>query len=256
MLDAEIIARYLKPLVPKIESLYQWEFDSLKAATISGATFPDASNWYEKTLLLKSALRKKLSECSTPEQRIQLARYFIEDWGHVGTNKSLPAMINEFTGLAAKGESAFANIRLNGVSSWSKYISLCCEWAAIYDSRVAYSINVIRYMSDQLDQFFPMPDGRSPRLNLIDIETLFVVSRIRGGLIDADHLDHKHFSARIRKSFHVDEAKTYARYIELLKETTKKLALPPGDFFKVEMLLFALAPGQVLSDLITQQSRI
>jgi hypothetical protein len=244
------IARYLEPLIPEIEYHYQWSFNVSTAIDIVGTTFSDCKNWYEKTLRLKSSLRKMLAECSSLEQRVDIADYFIGDWGHVPTNESLTSLIDRFTGLVANGAGSFASVDLNGVSSWSKYISLCCDWAAIYDSRVAYSINAIRYMSGQTDQFFPIPPGRSPRLNLIDIETLFISSRIKAGVFKADHLGHRQFSALAKREFHVAKTETYVRYIDLLKEITAQLGLSANEFFKVEMLLFALAPGRVLFDLV------
>jgi hypothetical protein len=250
---AVALASYLRPYVERIEDFYQWSFNEVTAARVTHRKYSRGRNWYTKTLRLKRDLRRLLRKSKTHKQRVRIAGYFIKEWGRVTSNKNLEGIIKEFTAVIrrGKGRDAFRNIDLDGVSSWSKYISLCCDWAAIYDSRVAYSINAIRYIKGDIEQFFPIPEGRSPRLNLIDIETLFVLSLLKKGTLELDEeLQYREFSARVKTQFHVEEQRTYDLYLNLLSDTTEQLCLPPNEFFKVEMLLFWLAPNQVLSDLV------
>jgi hypothetical protein len=249
MSSANVIANYLRPYVSKIDVSYQWRFDEKTAAAVIGSTFDKDDSWYSKTIKLKKALRKKLSGCKTNEDRVAIAQYFIADWGGVKTNSRLGPMVERFTALAQQGRSAFETIDLKGVSSWSKYVSLILGWAPIYDSRVAYSINAICLMAGETEKFFPIPDGRSPRLNLLDVETLFLTSLIKSRGITLD-VAQKKFSSHAREQFHIPSDKTYCQYIELLSDVANILDLPQTECFKIEMLLFSLAPTQVLPDFV------
>ena len=248
---SDALANYLQPYIKDIHKHYEWSFDEAKAKLLTGRNYSVFPDWYSKTVQLKQDLRAMLEASTNTDTRFHIARYYIEDWGRVSTNKSLRVVIDALSERLVRSNSDFHNIPLKGVSSWSKYLCLCCDRAAIYDSRVAYSINAIRYMAGDADQFFPIPEGRRPRLTLIDIETLFVVSLLKSGALDLEKdFRHRQFSARAKKRFHIDDNQTYSVYLQLLDDTAKALGLPRDEFYKVEMLLFALAPGKVLADLI------
>ncbi|MER0561898.1 hypothetical protein AAA518_10210 [Pseudomonas aeruginosa] len=248
------VADYLRPFVHDADAYYQWIFDESLAKEFVGIEFDPTESWLEKTVRLKCSLGKQLMATSDRNEHLRLAHYFISQWGGVRANRSLDDLVDNTRRLAGLGRAAFDDVPIEGVSSWSKYLTLLCDWAPIYDSRVAFSINAINFMAGQTRCFYAMPDGRSPRLSLIDLETLFVLSLAGEGLIaDADN-GHKHFASRIRNKFHTPARQTYGLYVRFLEEVAQQLNLEPGGIHTIEMLLFSLAPGKVLSDLINHLS--
>lgn len=250
------IADYLRSSVSNIDHLYSWKFDEVLAGkrTGGGAMFSGSS--YKKTLALKFALQDQLRDCDDSGKHLEIARYIVTDWGGVKTNKDLENLVNWTRQKAAIGRAAFDNVPLKGVSSWSKYLSLLCDWALIYDSRVAFSINAINYMSGNCEKFFPMPDGRNSRLNLIDLETLFITSRLKScaNLITEEDSRHRDVAKRVQKKFHVPADKAYSAYIELIDGVVCKLDDElkecNGNRHTVEMLLFSMAPEKIWNDLV------
>jgi hypothetical protein len=257
---AKAIANYLRKYIETIEDHFDWPFDEAAATQITGKRYPKNWNWYDKTVKLKKDLTVLLKQSKTTAEKFAIAKFYIVDWGGVKSNEDLKGTIKQFSSFMKieNNRDCFKRISLKGVSTWSKYISLCSDWAAIYDSRVAYSINAIRYIKGDIEEFFPIPGegGQSPRLNLIDIETLFVLSLMKKGILNpVKNLPSKQFSADTRKQFHLPKNVTYYSYLKLLNETTQELGLTPKEFVQVEMLLFALAPTRVLSDLIKHISK-
>ncbi|GLZ88091.1 hypothetical protein Pres01_41420 [Metapseudomonas resinovorans] len=254
MQHAAAVANYLRPFIHDADAHYQWTFDEALATEIVGIEFDPTESWLEKTVRLKGFLGKQLMTTSDRNEHLRLAHYFISHWGGVRTNRKLDDLIDNTRRLASLGRAAFEDVPIEGVSSWSKYLTLLCDWAPIYDSRVAYSINAINFMAGQTQCFFAMPDGRSPRLSLIDLETLFVLSLAGDGLIADADLGHKHFASRTRGRYHTPARQTYGLYVRFLEEVAQQLNLAPGGSHTIEMLLFSLAPGKVLSDLIKRLS--
>lgn len=249
------VAEYLRQYVNNVEENYKWKFDEVLASKHTGLVFEAEASWYSKTTQLKQYLRAELDRGVSRDEHLRIAKYFISDWGGVKTNKDLDVIIDSTRRLALEGRHAFEDVALKGVSSWSKYLSLLCDWAPIYDSRVAFSINAINYMSNSLDEFYPMPEGRSPRLSLIDLETLYVLPKLKDGLISEQDFSHPHFSSRIQKKFHIPARQAYGKYVLLLNDVARQLGLECGGRDVVEMLLFAMAPDRILSDLIAYLAR-
>tara|TARA_B100000446_G_scaffold188233_1_gene221583 strand:+ start:24636 stop:25457 length:822 start_codon:yes stop_codon:yes gene_type:complete len=249
--SAENLAGFLKPFVKDVETYYQWPFDLKEAEKYIDVDFSGLASPYLQTVKLKEVLLERLEACQSYDERYPFAEYFVAKWGGVGTNKKLKEALRQFDQL----EDCTSITSLKGVSSWSKYLSLRKPEAAIYDSRVAYSINVINYLHDNRERFFIIPDGRSPRLNLLDIETLFVDSALSksSDFITPDDLNHRQLASRVKKKFYLPERITYPVYLSLLKQTARGLDLSDAESFKIEMLLFALAPGAVLEALIKNQ---
>ena len=244
------ISEYLHKYVDKVDENYKWTFDEALASKHTGLIFEAGDGWYAKTIKLKDSLRAELSCGVSRDEHLRIAKYFISDWGGVKTNKDLEIIIDRTRELVQEGRHAFEDVGLKGVSSWSKYLSLLCDWAPIYDSRVAFSINAINYMANNLDGFYPMPEGRSPRLSLIDLETLYVLPKLKEGLISEQDFAHPHFSSRVQKKFHIPARQAYGKYVLLLDDVARQLGLECGGRDVVEMLLFAMAPDRILADLI------
>lgn len=239
---------YLRDFIGNVNEHYKWSFNEVAAAKYLDQPLPAEATWFDKTLALKARLKERLAQSDSRQEHLQIASYFISDWGGVGTNKNLERIVDWTRAQAAEGRQAFEQVELKGVSSWSKYLSLLCDWAPIYDSRVAFAINAINYMHGQLDCFYPMPEGRSPRLSLIDLETLFLLARL--DLISDDDVRHRQLSARVQKKFHIPEKQAYSRYVALLEEVAIQLGLGADGHHQVEMLLFSMAPERIFSDLL------
>ena len=247
------IATFLEPYISSIEDKYTWDFNIETAHILLEYNFEAETNAYQRTLKLKSLLTEKIQTNQSFDGSYSFGEYFVKDWGGVRTNKSLKEKLTPFYDLKGKRlEQVNLPNKLDSVSSWSKYLSLLCDWAAIYDSRVAYSINAINYIAGNRSLFFPMPDGRSPRLNIVDIESLFVLDKIKNNdsfITDKD-FNHRQIASRLKKRYYLQEESTYKTYLNLVYQVAVKLDLNPDEHFKIEMLLFALAPNEVFIALI------
>jgi hypothetical protein len=250
---AENIACFLGEYLVHIEDHYDWSFNTDMVPRCIDFDFDSLRNWYEKTVRLKSLIAEQINSYQNFDERFPLGEYFVATWGGVGTNKKLKEKLLEYDQV-----NDFNNIKtLAGVSSWSKYLSLRNSEAAIYDSRVAYAINAINYLKDYTDNFFPLPEGRSPKLNLLDLETLFLLSKLRehDEFISKEDKTHRHIASRIKKRYYLPEEITYRAYLELLNRAAKILCLSNDEKYKIEMLLFALAPTIVFNALINNEMK-
>ena len=250
---ARSIAGFLHPFVSKIEEKYTWGFKQDTAIKLLDYDFTREPNAYQRTIKLKTLLSEKIENAQNFNDSYRYGEYFVKDWGMVKTNKFLKEKLTPFYDLKGKSlEQVNLPNKLDSISSWSKYLSLLCDWAAIYDSRVAYSINAINYIAGNRSLFFPMPDGRSPRLNIVDIESLFVLDKIKNNdsfITDKD-FNHRQIASRLKKKYYLQEECTYKTYLNLVYQVAVKLDLNPDEHFKIEMLLFALAPNEVFKSLI------
>lgn len=247
------VACFLEQYVDNIEELYTWPFDAIKAEELLNVDFPDTSP-YQQTLKLKDLLRKKIIESENFEDSFRFAKYFIEVWGGVNGNTDLRKVLKPYHSHQGKViDTALFSNKLDKVSTWSKYLSLICVNASIYDSRVAYAINAINYMENNRDLFFPMPEGRSARLRIIDIDSFFVLDKFSKDevFITDEDLEHKQISARLKKKYYLPKSETYKLYLQLIEKVSNKLKLKPTEHFKIELLLFSLAPNEIFKSLIS-----
>jgi len=248
---AENIAHYLAPFIDQVDSLYTWGETAVNANFVRDNVdfdFNTLSSNYEKTVQLKSKLQDLLKNASTFDERYPIGEYFVRDWGGVKTNKNLKETLAAFNDLS----SPYGIGTLEGISTWSKYLSLLHDNAHIYDSRVAYAINAINYISGTSDYVFSSPDSRNAKLGLIDIETLFVVAKLTTSeeFLSKDILKHRQVASKTKRELYLPESITYDVYLDLLSRTEVKMNLSEGEAFKVEMLLFCLAPQNIFESLI------
>ncbi|SEK75362.1 hypothetical protein SAMN05216262_102278 [Colwellia chukchiensis] len=242
------VANYLEPYVKNVEKHYHWSFDEAKASQFTGYDFSGEKNYYQKTKVLKTVLQEKLNSQTSFESEVALARYFIKDWGGVKIQETpLRELVSYYANFKGKDSNAAAQLNIKGVSSWSKYLSLICDWAPIYDSRVAYSLNTINFMSGHTDIFFQMVEGRSSRLKLLDINTLFLQEKLKNGSLVISDFEHKQFASKLVKKYTTSNNETYAIYVKLIADIANNLSATTTD---IEMLLFALAPKDISFDLL------
>lgn len=246
--SADAIANFLKPYASRIEKIYDWSFDPQRVPDAINIDFDSLPNWYHKTIRLKERLVEVMNNTSSFDERYVYGEYFVVVWGKVATNRDLKGKLKTYDNV--KDLSTLRS--LNGVSSWSKYLSLRRPDAAIYDSRVAYSINTINYLNSNIDYFFPVPNGRSSKLGLLDIDTLFLSERLKADkeFITSGDLKHKQVANRARKKYHLPESITYQAYLVLIDMIADKLELTSDKKHIIEMLLFSLAPREIFEALV------
>ena len=250
---AKNVGRFLEPYIPRIEQYYDWPFATDPARELLGYGFEKEPNEYQKTVKLKKLLVAGIQKCDDFEETLKLGKYFVEDWGKVRRNRELAEKLRPFYVEKDRPLARSNSIKkIEGISSWSKYLSLLRKDAAIYDSRVAYALNAINFLYGNVEYFFPVPEGQSRKLKIVSIETLFVVSKIKtqADSYSEEDFSHRQFAARVRRRLHIKEALTYRRYLDVLKRAGNELHLDLTDQHKIEMLLFALAPNKVLSALL------
>lgn len=247
----KILGEYLAPYIDDIEKYYDWRFKEDVALKELAVDYTGGGSWYQKTIRLKEEVATQMNNADSDKEIQRLVTYFIKEWGGIRMYKRASDDIKNYKNLAGTGMLPDQKFPFNGVASWSKYLSLICpDWACIYDSRVAYSINVINYLSGNYKYFFPLPSGESSKLNLIGIETLFIDKLIPEGLLDQVDSKATRYAANVRDKFHITKNEVYRVYIGLLKATASHFDFNNEEYHKIEMLLFSLAPTEVLSDLI------
>jgi hypothetical protein len=245
---SDCVSEYLEGYVKNVEEHYLWSFNEEKASKFTGYDFSSEKNWYQKTKKLKEILQEKLNTQDTYESKIDIARYFIKDWGGVRIQETpLRELVSTYSSFKGTDIKSALQLSIKGVSSWSKYLSLICDWAPIYDSRVAYSLNTINFISGNTDIFYQMVEGRSSRLKLLDINTLFLQEKLKNGSISISEFEHKQFASKLLKKYTTTNDKTYSIYVKLISDIANNLSTTTTD---IEMLLFALAPKQISFDLL------
>ena len=116
------------------------------------------------------------------------------------------------------------------------------DWACIYDARVAYSLNVINYISGSNYQIFTIPSGRNTKITLLNIETLLLASKIQRS--------DTNLPKEIKRKYYFSKAETYRIYINLINELHDELWEPNDPIQYTEMLLFAIADNYAYQDLL------
>lgn len=108
----------------------------------------------------------------------------------------------------------------------------------VYDSRAIYTLNwLILKNNPTQPKFFPMPESRSSKLTLFDLNTLI-------NLVYKDSIEDKEF----KKDLFVSRNYAYFVYCDLIKELNKRL-FPSHKPYYLEMLLFALADDYIFKNL-------
>jgi len=229
------IAAVLEPWRDGLALHYQWSFD-VNVPLEKFDIVVEGANWWEKTLSLKRQLAERVSiyRDNAVELR-RVANYFIQVWGGIGRFDKATDVIDQFAEVI--GVDLMPNgcrFAFDGISSWSKWLSLACpRWACIYDARVAYSLNVINYVSGGSFKIFPSPEGRNSRLKMIDVSTLLLAGKIApSDSIEPEALRDRYFWPR--KS-------AYQEYLAIVSRVSKIMWGDAEHLQNIEMLLFALA---------------
>ena len=190
----------------------------------------DGKTNYEKNVALKKLISKECEQQGLEDTGI--SEWIIQKWGGISKlSKNIETYID-----CAKNKKY--PLKLDGVASYSKLFAMFhYKEFAIYDARVAVSLNIVQLLSSEKNVlFFPFLSGRN---------------KITGH----DHRDGRGFS-RLKEfsRMHIantslqewyaitPKAEVYRVYNDLLKKVSKKIGWPLHD---IEMLLFSSAEDLV-----------
>ncbi|KPG91922.1 hypothetical protein AEQ67_28505 [Pseudomonas sp. RIT-PI-q] len=241
------VAQYLIDKKDCLPSLYTWKFTTSIATERFGISFSGQTP-FEKVMELKNSLRKQVASSTCTIQQGEIAKYFIKEWGGIRRFTKVEETLRHFSGL--KGSSIAPQrlkIPFQGISSWSKWASIVCpDWACIYDARVAYALNAINYLAGANQLIFQVPPGQNSRLRMLDINTLLLSQRLQNG--------ESSDPAKMRINHFIPKPDTYLRYLALLRGVSNAVWNDTSHIHEVEMLLFALADGEIYSDVFERLS--
>jgi hypothetical protein len=242
-----VVAEYLSKFKDHVDELYAWPFDESIPRTQFGFRF-SGNTPFQKTLELKQQVSDAAINATSDDEKEKLATYFIKVWGGISKILDIREIVSRFNPVAFSETSSNADFSFKRISSWSKWLSVVCpKWACIYDTRVAYSLNVINYISGAKHKIFPMPDGRNTQINILDVTTLLLSKK----LSTADSSKPK----TIRESHFIGESIAYKSYIDVIHKVSSLLwggSEPPQ---LTEMLLFSLADSHIYENLFEVVSR-
>ncbi|WP_431158827.1 hypothetical protein [Winogradskyella poriferorum] len=100
-------------------------------------------NNYEQNIQLKQDLNKLWAKTNNQEEKENLIKYYIRDWGGIRTNR--PETIKKYT--ASTTEELINTLGKRGIASWSKALVVKdSENYAIFDARVSISLNCVQIL--------------------------------------------------------------------------------------------------------------
>lgn len=219
----DVIGTFFEKNLPNLSKDYDWGIPSIAGFEHS------AKKDYASNVMLKSFLRSQWHATKTTDEKVQIAKLIIADWGKVQANKTdtLEKYVNVITN--------HPNIvtPLQGVASYSKLFSIVhpADYA-IYDSRVAACLNAIQSIADVKEGLaFNYVPGRN---NIIGHEKKKI------GFVNDKRYKK---SALLSKGWtKVKRDETYATYIKLLKSYL--IDFPQYQLYDLEMALFSNAENQ------------
>jgi hypothetical protein len=152
---------------------------------------------------LNVELKKHLAECwavADARKKFELAKWIISSWGGINGNKD--ETIKRHISVV---EADNINAPFEGIASYSKIFSIKApNRYAIYDARVATSLNAIQLISGKHIFAFPIPPGRNGEIDQPNSKGGFSDIYTRKYLVDVG------FAAAPRRA-------TYKLYLELLE---------------------------------------
>ena len=172
-----------------------------------------AQNVHLRTLLVNPLKDKN------QDKRVQAINWIVVRWGRIPAgSKNLIPWVDEFKDYDDKTVESFINkLKKDRVSSWSKILAFADSTKyAIFDTRVAMSLNMILEKTNYSDRFF-MPSSRDEELNGLFKNVRDYVGKLYENK-NPKYLD-------------------YFDYLDLLRAIVEKK--PKTNILDVEMRLFA-----------------
>ena len=193
-------------------------------------SIPAGSN-YEQNIFLKHNLKSVLEN----DFRSEICYWVIQEWGGIKSLKQNERNDEIISSLKTQLDKGKLNRKtFNTISSMSKVASfLEPEKYAIYDSRVIYALNWLLFTFSDEKVLYPQPNGRNSELAKYDLQTLFRLSKK-----DHEYKSYKH---------------AYHDYCLLLTELSNHVYGKSYPYL-VEMLLFSIAPNQIINDIKNRAS--
>lgn len=180
---------------------------------------------YADNVAFKNYLHKRWHQSSSKVEKLHLAQVIVSDWGGVKSNK--PETLERYVDEIAKDNP---KTPIKGVASYSKIFSIVhMKEYAIYDARVAVSLNALQYINGvEGSMAFNYISGRN---NITGNE-----EKKQGFAHTAPFTK----ACLIKKGWtRIPRDDTYAAYLSLLKQCLK--SLPTCELYDLEMALFANA---------------
>lgn len=187
---------------------------------------------YTRNIFLKENLNELLSN----DLNLDIHYWIIQNWGGIKSfkqNEKNNEKIQKFKNQLESGK--LTKVIFNGISSFSKIASFMNpKQYAIYDSRAIYSLNWLLFNYSDIKELFPQPTGRNSILSLYDLETIIRLAK-------DGHTFRTHTNA-------------YHEYCTLIRKLSNEVYGDNDKPYKIEMLLFTLAPIQVVNSIKTSVS--
>lgn len=284
------LRKQLDPFKDKLSTLYQWPIDkSLDKLCTIGVQHDicKSQNSFEKTLALRMLMQKKLTN-TTLDQKLQkkLIGWIINDWGkirsgksgaetsdneEVNGNESQNSKLKTLACLAKQSENGLkpgGTFKFDRIASWSKYLAFKYPTErAIYDARVIYSLNWLLLKCGS-GTYFPDPKGRNTLMIGFDHTALILLKNMKSNcikrVIDCDVTRRRitpnsksNAMEKLRSTIFIADKLAYEAYCNLLKKIAGGLYKPSdcNALVKVEMILFAIADGEIVQDVVDTYSK-
>ena len=205
-----------------LENFY-WDIPNNCPITIPG----DYDSGYRKNIYLKENFKETILK----DETLKSHYWAIQDWGGIGSFKKNNKNDNRIrTFLRELEKNSLTRNTFECISSLSKVASFINpEKYAIYDSRAIYTLNWLLFNHSSSAELFPQPIGRSAELSKYDMQTIFRLTKR-----PLNYRSHK-------VAFH--------QYCELLGELTPQVFGDNSKPYKVEMLLFMVAPTSIVGQI-------
>ncbi len=255
--NVDKIVQYLEPLKDRLNELYQWKIklETLEKLVKFEICSQDEINKlnqkdiFTRNIALKKLLAPKFKQFSSLEdiKFKNLSIWIIKNWGGIRTGNDDNTM-QSIKDLLENGYSFERIASTSKVASFKEPTKY-----AIYDSRVAYSLNWIILSQNAGNKFFPMPKGRNAKLNAFDMEVLIRQKNITHYQIKNTAELNKRFIRNQDKTLYLDKDNAYNEFNKLIKVVNQKLW--QGDkeksenLYYTEMLLFAIADTEIYKDI-------
>lgn len=217
-----VLCQFFDREIPRLSSTYNWKIPNINGFTYAG------ERGYLQNIVLKAYLKTLWDNATTEEEKFQIAKTIVSDWGRVRTNKN-DTLIKYVNSVSRNNTPT----PLRGVSSYSKILSIIHpNRFAIYDARVAACLNAIQINANLTQGLaFNYVPGRN---NVTGNTTKKI------GFTQTPKFSTK----RLVQSgwFPIRRNETYMRYIELLASCLKER--PHYSLMSLEMALFANAESE------------
>ena len=202
---------------------FQWDIPNNCPITIPR----EHDSGYKKNIYLKENFKETILN----DETLKSHYWIVQDWGGIGSfKKNDKNNIRIKTFLHELEKNSLTRNTFECISSLSKIASFINpEKYAIYDSRAIYTLNWLLFNHSSSSELFPQPIGRSADLSKYDMQTIFRLTKR-----PLSYKSHK-------VAFH--------QYCELLMKLTPQVFGENSKLYKVEMLLFMVAPTSIVGQI-------